>query len=167
MDWKSKAVNRRKDQYHIVWISEPSNKGATIVLTRTLNTINSRYRTDVASFFLLEQEITSVPYGQTFKHFNPFFETLDERMEQIIATKTDNFEQKQQKVSRKMKRKHEPQVLTMEHLELGFIACLISLTFASITFAVEILTPKFRSLTHALIATSVAKTFFRFYSQRL
>lgn len=118
-------------------IAETSNKGVSQTLEFYYKMIEgSKYRSGVSSLFALNEILISIPTGIGFKQFSPFFEVFNEKIGQLIATgimnKWDNksYPKKIDDIG--------PQVLTVDHLRLGFMACLIPLGLATIFFFMEI-----------------------------
>lgn len=128
-----------KTAYEIVVESE--NKAVSLTTDYFFRTILSkRHHTGTSSLFALDEIAQRVSGGCAFKNFSPLFETfndmighniangfskqLNEGLFPPIATKIDDI---------------GPQVLTMEHLGLSFIACFIPLCLAFAVFCMELL----------------------------
>ena len=120
-------------------IIEPSNRATTPTYRWTIKALNSDYRSGETSLTLLEEDYVMIYFGMVFKPFSPFFEIFNEvlgRMEanglmQLYRESFYFFAQK---------RKLEdigPQILTMDHLRVGFLACCVPLILSVIAFIGE------------------------------
>lgn len=96
-----------------------------------------RYRSGAPSLSALEAKYVTLTFQFRFKQFSPIFETFNDMIGRIIASLI----MKKWFVGlfppNKKVEDIGPQVLTMEHLELGFIACLMMLGLATAVFSVE------------------------------
>lgn len=102
---------------------------------------NWAFRSGIPSLFRLDGTVHSSKYGFTFKKFSPLLETFNEMTGRFLdyGLLNENSEYiRQFEASDNL----GPQVLTMEHLKLGFAACLITLGFATVVFFIEVFVPK-------------------------
>lgn len=97
-----------------------------------------KYRSGAPSLFVLDEIAFRTSGGCGFKKFSPFFKTFNEKIGQSVAAGlTKHFEML---LSPAMETKIDdigPQVLTMEHLGLGFIACLMPIGITIVVFLME------------------------------
>lgn len=123
-------------------IVEPANKGVTKTTETTLNFIEAyHYRMGSSSLFTLNEAAIKFSRGFGFKKFSPFYETLNDKIGHLLAA---GLFKENWGVRRELQKKKPPdavglQVLTMDHLELAFIACLIPLGLAEAVFLMEII----------------------------
>lgn len=119
------------------------NKAATKSLFLLLPIIHNKFfRSGISSILTLIDKFEFVYYGIPFKPFNPFLEIFNFKVAQLFEAglteywiknfqNPKGFSQKVDKIG--------PEILTMEHLEVGFLVWLISLTLSIVVFVVEIL----------------------------
>lgn len=148
------------------FVVEPSNKGTMLVTEEYFAFIHTtEYRSGFSSITLSETKLQTTMMGILFRMFSPLYETFNDRVYQMIAngvlpflhrvqTKIDL--QKDRERIREMK--IGPQVLTTEHLKIGFIVSFIPLVFAILAFFVEQCIPS-RFLMKPLIGVSVVRAF--------
>lgn len=120
---------------------EPANKAVSQTTDGFLRTIlNKKYRSGISSLSALDEIVQLLTGGCGFKNFSPFFETFNEKIGQLIAA---GFAQKLEDFVFALKKSKNddigPQVLTVEHLGLGFIACLILLAVAIAVLLMELI----------------------------
>lgn len=82
-------------------------------LDLTLDYIQKDYRSGVSS--IKTQALRTMYTGLTLQKFSPFYEILNEEI--------------------------GPQVLTTDHLRIGFIFCIVLVSFAIVAFVAEIAIP--------------------------
>lgn len=120
-------------------VAEPANRGVGNSFDfRFWKVTRKRYRSGAPSLSVLEDNYVTLTFQFRFKQFSPFFETFNDLIGRIIASLVmkkwyDGLFPLNKKVEA-----IGPQVLTMEHLELGFIACLMMLGLATAVFLVKI-----------------------------
>lgn len=123
-------------------VAETANIGTFLVAKRHLAYAEDEaYRSGFSSLSLLEDGFDSSFVGFNFKSFCPFYETFKSRLDQmtsagIILRIVDNFFHFK---SNQKKMEIGPQVLTMEHLAVGFLICLIPLALSIVAFVGELL----------------------------
>lgn len=104
-----------------------------------INLISEKHRSGAPSLFALDGIGKILPGGCGFKNFSPFFETFNDVIGQQIASGLMNeFERLVSPPTVTRIDGIGPQVLTLEHLDLGFIACLIPLVAAIVVFCMEL-----------------------------
>lgn len=119
---------------------EPENKAVAQTTDGYLTTrLHKKYRGGVSSLHALNEIVQVIPGGCGFKRFSPFFKTFNEFIGIYIAAGLSTSIEKM--FAPEIQTKADdigPQVLTMEHLALGFIACLIPLALATAIFLIEL-----------------------------
>lgn len=78
-----------------------------------------------------------------FRPFNPYFEILNEKISELISAGIVQHTYRnltRMDIMRNVDDDIGPQVLTMEHLEIGFLICLVPLICAALAFLIEVLT---------------------------
>lgn len=102
---------------------------------------NRIYRTGISSIMLLKEDYRTLMIGLIFKPFSPFFEVFNQRIGELVTSGLTDYWFKNELNPQEKKRIVEdigPQVLTMDHLEIGFIVCLVPLTLSFIIALIEI-----------------------------
>lgn len=103
------------------------------------------YRSGTASFVALDDLYNSMYCGVTFNSFSPFIETFSEQFDKladngIIAQFMEGRKNFGRSTSAPRKEdKVGPQILTLDHLDVGFYACLMPLVFSFTFFLVELI----------------------------
>lgn len=122
-------------------VAEPANKGILQAPEYMFNEfVIQIHRTGISSLFVLDEIVINVPLAFGFKKFSPFYEVFNDKIGQLLANGIikDLFKCVTQPEPHKSD-DIGPQVLTMEHLGLGFVACLIPLVLAAVVFVIEII----------------------------
>lgn len=110
---------------------------------------NHEYRSGLTSLHVIDEFVQSTYFCLYLKNFSPFNELLNEIIMNFNDAGIFDYDVKDFLNPKGIHRKIEedgPQVLTMEHLEIGFIICSIPLSLAVIAFFIEIAIPFFREL---------------------
>jgi len=94
------------------------------------------YRDGDPSFKLLAENVITLYISQIFKPFCPFFETINSKIDQLISAGIISHWIKKRDIKIKFD-EIGPQVLTWEHLVLGFAACMIPLIIGIVVFVCE------------------------------
>lgn len=122
-------------------VAEPENKATTLASPLVLTRIHRNFRNGFSSLLMLEENLQFVYFGLVFDPFSPFTKTFnDETVRLVEAGIADYWFRKMSNptgITRKIE-KIEPQVLTLDHLGIGFLFCIISLTFSIAVFIVEV-----------------------------
>lgn len=109
--------------------------------------MSCEYRSGFSSIHLLDFNVNTVYKGLTFPNFSPIYETFNERIGNFIANGLISYwhemliDPKGIKITED---KIGPQVLTLDHLEICFQACLIPAVLSLIAFLYEITTFKLK-----------------------
>lgn len=140
-------------------VSEPANKA--VILTDCISYqqyVMLKFTTGTPSAQCLIQTVVTVFYGLKFLEYSPFYEEFNDKIGQMIsAGVTENLNNK-----RRFEKKADdigPQVLTMEHLEVAFIACMIPFIVCIIVFVVEISIFQIKNCVEKLIAAYIVKAY--------
>lgn len=105
-----------------------------------LSFAKSFLQTGVSSISLLNENYGTIYLGEAFMPYSPFFENFDAKIHQMIAGGLFNLWHNYEMNSRDCNRKTEdigPQVLTMDHLHMGFKISLFPLVLSGFVFLVE------------------------------
>lgn len=148
-------------------VAEPANKGFTYADCNNLQIlINISYRMGTSSLVCLSEVWRSFPWGLMFLPFSPYYEEFNEKIIQMNTAGLTSFwyrDSMRRRYSRFEKRTKPPdiapQVLTMEHLEVAFIACLVPLVASILVFIIEVSILMVNNFAHNLAMLC----FFRLY----
>lgn len=130
-------------------VAEIDSNVALMEIDETMNFIQNSYRSGFSSVQMLKEPIRSVFTGLNFRQFSPFYEILNEKILRLFAGGILQYVWNcriNPKGIKQLVEKIGPQVLTMDHIGIGFIFCSVSLSVAIIAFVVEITTPWFENL---------------------
>jgi hypothetical protein len=120
---------------------EPENKATIFGLEIQLSQVNNyKLKSGVSSLILLQEKVHSFYLGLVFDRGNPFFDIIDELILYLMSGGLIQFWRKTRLMHRgmfKIQEKVPPQVLTMGHLEIGFLICLIPMGLSLIAFLIE------------------------------
>lgn len=128
--------------------SEPSNKVIAVArLQDTQSELN--FRSGQSSLHQLHETLLTFFQGLIFMNFSPFFEEFNAQIGQMRDTGYFNFHEwsfnYRKSVIKRAAENIGPQVLTMDHLGVAFIACMIPLSMAVVAFMVEISIQTYRT----------------------
>ena len=126
-------------------IAEPANRGTMLGIRNTNRNIQGHfYRSGETSLVLLEEDFKMIQSGVVFKKFSPFLETYNEMLGWMEAFGFIEFWRQKYVYFSSMSKVEDigPQVLTMDHLRIGFLACVIPLGLAVLIFIAELLKSK-------------------------
>lgn len=121
-------------------IAEPTNRATMIGLPTALLYIENRiYRSGHSSLSILDEKLRNLYIGFSFKHFSPFYEILNEIVGHLSSSGLIHRWNDLNPKSRKKEFEDiGPQVLTMEHIAIGFQTCLIPFLLSIIVFVIEL-----------------------------
>ena len=120
-------------------ISEPSNHATTLVPRNVIDDIQRHsYRSGITSLQILEEDYITLRIGLFFDEFSPFFEVYNEV--QFWLESNGVMEKWRRDITLRKSKQEElgPQVLTMDHLAIGFLACLIPAILSVVAFVGEL-----------------------------
>ena len=120
-------------------VSEPSNRAAVPSLSGVIKELQHKmYRSGTTSMQLLDEPYKSIYKGIVFKSWTPLLETFNKMLAKMEANGMMAHWRQFQEFSTTKLEEIGPQVLTMDHLELGFLACCIPIVLAAIAFIGEL-----------------------------
>lgn len=127
-------------------VAEPSNKGIHLTVDTSMLFIESqKYRSGQTSLHALDQKVENLYIGVTFEPFNPFFEDFNEKINQMLSSGLfDYWLYSNYKLKNNVVEDIGPQVLTMDHLGVAFIACSLPLLLAIAAFLGEVVLHRHR-----------------------
>lgn len=122
---------------------EPENKAITSVTREFVEKIqNVEYIRGASSILLLPDEnLENVFMGVAFNLYSPFFEAFNEKIDLLVSNGMSKIWLEEFLIPKGKKRfveKLGPQVLTFEHLTVGFLICMIMLMLSAFVFILEI-----------------------------
>lgn len=135
-------------------VAEPANKATVLIFPSLITKLhNVAYRSGFSSISTLEEKNTQVYGCAPFNLFSPYFEAFNEKIHQLLSNGVSDFHFKaeiQPSLVKRAKEEIGPQVLTLEHLGIGFQISLIPLILGGIVFVAELCVPwlkkRFRSI---------------------
>jgi hypothetical protein len=126
-------------------VAEPENKVAVFEYMSKFLTIHNNhreyYRSGVSSIKILEERVETYFEVFIFMPSNPFFDYFNQIMAELAAGGFLSYWRKLEINPKGIERKIDkigPQVLTMEHLMIGFVVCLVPCAIGATTFVFEI-----------------------------
>lgn len=126
-------------------VAEPSNKIAYIEFSYMLSQIHNNhrrfYRSGVSSIKILEEKVETLFMCFVFDAYNPFFDYVNRMLADLAAGGFLSYWQKLAINPKGLIRKIDeigPQVLTMEHLGIGFQICLVACAICVVILMFEI-----------------------------
>ena len=122
-------------------VAEPSNHVTQMNLKEVVDQLQYfEYRRGAASVVMLEDDWITTYSGIIFKAFSPFFEIYNEMLGRLESNGgLEEWRDWNQYPTKPNVDEIGPQVLTMDHLWIGFLAWLIPLALSALVFAFEIL----------------------------
>ena len=106
---------------------------------------SSRYYTGTSSLTMLEETYGYFYVGIPFTTFNPVFEEINEKTHQALAAGIFPeflYDDKFRNAMKQLSDEVPVLVLTMDHLNIGFLACLIPMIMSLVAFVFEFVLPK-------------------------
>lgn len=153
-------------------VAEPENRMTMLYTDFFYKEIYAkRYRGGLPSLSMLEESIQTECGGINFMPFSPFFESFNENIGEMNSNGLTDYWVTTE-FDRKKGRKFYndeigAQVLTLDHLEICFLICLIPMVLATIAFIVECSIPRIRAANkkfkEILTAFFVVRTFIEFW----
>lgn len=147
-------------------VAEPANKLAVIGDNVALDAIHNKlFRSGFSSVEILKEVVRTTFLGIRFQEFSPFFEIVNGEVLRLLAGGILQHSWRHKinpKGERRVVEVIGPQVLSMDHLEIGFIICLIPLAIGIVVFGVEFLIPRIKVFMHRkLFYEQVLKAFMK------
>ena len=123
---------------HFEYASEPSNRAATMASSEAIESIQHlTYRSGTSSLQFLDKIYSFRYLGAAFKKSSPFLKVFNEILGRLESNGlAENIRQSYSYSTTKIE-EIGPQVLKMDHLKLGFLACCIPMVLAAIVFICE------------------------------
>ena len=119
-------------------VSEPSNRAATFAISMINEYIQHKiYRSGTTSVQFLDEPYKTVYFGVAFNISSPFLNVFNEMIAKMEPNGLMEYWRRFQSFSRTKLEEVGPQVLTMDHLKIGFLACCIPMVLAVIAFIGE------------------------------
>lgn len=114
---------------------------------------NGLYRSGISSMMMLKEPLRALFIGLTFKPVSPFYELVNDHLGRMLSGGLIDFWINSVFNPRTEKTDGVigPQVLTMEHLEMGFKFCLIPMMLGFILFIVEVSSKRSKKISKYLI----------------
>lgn len=127
-------------------IAEPENRATTIGTPLILDLITNQYRNGITSLSMVKESIGMLCFGFAFQPFSPFYDTLNRKVMHLIESGITDYWIIKHNFGRSLFKIEEigPQVLTMEHLEVGFIVSIAPLFISLLSFFLEITVHQFK-----------------------
>lgn len=125
---------------HCDAVADPENEIATVASMSLIVKMQSHIGLNVFSFFILDETVSSYQTCLIFKPFSPFIEIFNRKIQHIFESGIVlMWSMKYVAPLRKQMVETGPQVLTMDHLGVGFVFCCFPLLFSFIVFCLELL----------------------------
>lgn len=126
-------------------VSEPDNK-ATTWFPRTKARAYP-YKSGTSSSIYLKENLATTSEGLLFQNYCPFYEAFNEVIGRMLSSGLIRYwyENQYKKIDNFLV-EIGPQILTLDHLGVGFIACLIPLMLSILVFFIEILSKHIKNL---------------------
>jgi hypothetical protein len=122
-------------------VVEPENKLTVFSFNTVLSSLNNNaYRRGTSSLVVLEETFRNFLFGMSFDPDEPMYEEINGIIFYLLAGGFFDFEEETNLKRRKNYKYHDdlgPQVLTMEHLQIGFQICSVVLGVSMVAFVVE------------------------------
>jgi len=139
-------------------VAERANKATTMRFSSLDKGDLPLYRDGDVSFKILSENVLTILMSQVFKPFSPFYESINNKVDQLITSGIISHWIKEEKLEIKFD-EIGPQVLTWDHLYLGFAACMICLAIGFVIFLCELCQPKVKSFLDKCTVFNLVKTF--------
>lgn len=144
--------------------SEPANKiGIHASELHFLNFLNERFQSGQGSLHRLREIAKVSHFGAWFYRFNPFFDQMNELIGRMVSGGLFRKWLSENREENKLRSKIEdigPEILTMDHMEVAFIASLLPLTLALTAFFVEIFVHCVKIVVPRIIVYFVLQTYY-------
>ena len=125
-------------------ISEPSNRAATSVESFMIELVQHNvYCKGTTSLQFLDEPYKMLYSGIDFIESSPFLKAFDEMLIKMEANGMMDYWRQHRSFSTTKIEEIGPQVLTMDHLKFGFLACCIPMALAVIAFIGELALSRF------------------------
>ena len=120
-------------------ISEPSNRATAIAQPTVIGEIQHiKYRTGTTSMKFLDQSCRFFSLGVVFKKSSSFLKVFNEKLAKMEPNGLMEYWRRFQSYSTTKIEEIGPQVLKMDHLRLGFLACCIPMALGFVVLIGEL-----------------------------
>lgn len=147
--------------------AETSNRIVAIIGERRfVYNVAQRHRSGVSSLHVLDEVDNVVQSGIAFSPFSSFYKEFNEQIGRMVSGGFFKFwlyYHSKQKAWKARAEEIPPQVLTMEHMEVAFIASLLPFTFAVSAFMVEMMALWTKVFIPKLSTFFVVKAFYKLH----
>lgn len=116
--------------------AEPANKFAIALPVAVLTALTQNYRSGETSLKVLDETIKAHYHSFIYQLHSPFVHIFDEKLIQMHEAGIIKHLMPLSKRKTTIE-ELEPQVLTMDHLEIGFLSCLVPMILSGIAFIAE------------------------------
>lgn len=118
-------------------VAEPQNKITRFSVPRHLKHINADFRSGISSIHFIDKGIAPAIAGVSFRPYHILTSTFKERISRLFEAGFDRFwfQKNRDSISSE---ETKPEVLTLDHLEIGFISCAVILAIGVAIFVLEI-----------------------------
>lgn len=138
-----KNITHDDIEYFLNIVAESENKATTHVYRSLGHHAMLNYRSGDLSFKLLQDDVVTALFGIIFKKFCPFFESFNKKIDQMISAGIVSQFSNRGKIKIRFD-EIGPQILTWDHLSVGFAACTIPLIISIVVFFCEYLGRKMK-----------------------
>lgn len=144
-------------------MTEPENKVTMMVTPSFVTYLSTAYlRAGLTSLTLLPETVITLMSGMPFKYHSPFYEEFNQKIGEMMSVGlTQHWFDRQinEKGVKKVEDSEETQVLSMDHLTIGFQICLVPLCLSVFVFFVELLTPVVKPKLQTFLSVEVMSFF--------
>lgn len=124
-------------------VAEPANKATIMVSHEMIKSLHARsYLHETSSLKLLQDNIFTMLVVISFKLDCPFFETFNEKIDQMLSAGLFSYWERSADIPDEAKRASIEignEVLTLDHLWIGFQVFFVCLTSSVVVFVLELL----------------------------
>lgn len=121
-------------------IVEPENKATSMFQLTYYTHLNREHRSGTLSIYYIQTRFSSVLAGPGFKRSHHLLKTINEKTSRFFEAGLTDFWTKEE--IKNPDDPIEPEVLTMDHIGIGLVCCIVPLILASLIFLLEIIHSK-------------------------
>lgn len=122
-------------------IVEPENEATTLVPRNLLTIFNNLFRSGFSSLSCLEENYDTAQLGLKYPTLSPLVEIFNEKIHQLMDAGLISYWYNKMKNPSGITKKPDeigPQVLTMDHVTVGFLVCLCPSIMSILMFVCEV-----------------------------
>lgn len=146
-------------------MTEPENKFTMMVTQSFVTYISTAYlRTGISSLTLLPENVLNLISGMPFKFHSPFYEEFNGKIGEMISSGLTQHwfdRQSNEKGVKKLEESEEAQVLSMDHLAVGFQICFVPLSLSVVVFFIELSIPALKTFVEILPGFKFVRFFYK------